>query len=137
MGINANDFRHVHDLQVRKKQAMNDILHGRLPRPLVPCLVEKAMTKREGGKDYPASAYAYVPDAEKPSTWKLRLIEEPGGSPTSRQVGRAVAALGKGFRGQKVQIPAGDLPGVKRKVLAAWLKANPDKKRADAPAALK
>ncbi len=74
-------------------------------------------TKTEDGKAFPASDYAYVPDA--------------------RIVGAAVAALGKGFRGQKVQIPAAALAGVKAKVRSAWRKANPGKKPADMPAAIK
>jgi hypothetical protein len=95
----------------------------------------KAETKREGSKDYPRRDYAYAPDGA--STWKLRLTSEPGGDPDPRIVGAAVAALGPGFRGQKVDIPADDLSAVKRKVLSAWLKANPDKTRADAPAVVK
>ena len=94
-------------------------------------------TKTEDGKAFPASDYAYVPDASKPSTWKLRLTSTPGGKPDARIVGAAVAALGKGFRGQKVQIPSAALAGVKAKVRAAWRKANPDKKAADIPAAIK
>lgn len=82
--------------------------------------VEKAATKREKGFDFPAAAFAYVPDASKPSTWKLRLWESPTAKVTARQVGMAVAALGKGFRGKKVQIPSGDLAKVKAKVRAAW-----------------
>jgi hypothetical protein len=99
-------------------------------------IADKA-TKREDGKDFPASAYAYVPDATKPSTWKLRLTKTPGAGPDAGIVGAAIAALGKGFRGQKVQIPAADLPAVKTKVRAAWRKANPDKKPADMPATIK
>jgi hypothetical protein len=95
-------------------------------------------TKRENGLDFRAGDYAYTPDAEKPGTWKLRLAERPGTAPTARQVGRAVAALGSGgFRGQRVEIPASDLMAVKRRVLAAWLKANPDEGRDAAPAVLK
>lgn len=83
-------------------------------------------TKRERGMDFRAGDYAYVPDRMKPSTWKLRLAEKPGGGPTRRQVGMAVAALGPGgFRGERVQIPRADLPAVKRKVAAAWRKVNP------------
>ncbi len=48
-----------------------------------------------------------------------------------------MAALGKGFRGQKVKIPAADLPKVKRKVLAAWRKANPGKGKEDIPPVLR
>lgn len=87
----------------------------------------KAAGKTEGGKVFPASDYAYTPDKEKPSTWKLRLTSTPGGDPDPRIVGAAIAALGPGFRGQKVQIPAEDLAAVKARVKAAWKKANPDK----------
>lgn len=80
--------------------------------------VFKGKMKTENGKQYPAAAFAYVPDADKPSTWKLRLWEDD--KPTAAQVGRAVAALGEGFRGNKVEIPAKDLSEVKAKVRAAW-----------------
>jgi hypothetical protein len=100
--------------------------------------VEKAPTKTEDGESYPAAAFAYVPDPEKPSTWKLRIWESPSKGVTARQVGAAVAALGPGgFRGNRVQIPAEDLPKVKAKVRAAWLKANPDRKPDEVPAVLK
>lgn len=92
-------------------------------------------TKREAGEDFPAEAFAYVPDPEKPSTWKLRLWDSLADKVTARQVGMAVAALGKGYRGNKVQIPAADLPGVKGRVLAAWRKVHPPEE--NPPAALK
>lgn len=95
-------------------------------------------TKQENGYDFPASAYAYVPDPEKPSTWKLRLWETPEKKETPRQVGMAVAALGPGgFRGNRVQIPSEDLPKVKAKVRAAWKKVNPDKSEDEMPQVLK
>jgi hypothetical protein len=83
---------------------------------------EKHMiTKTENGVEYPAAAYAYVPDPKQPSTWKLRLWETPKLKETPRQVGRAMAALGPGgFRGNRVEIPAGDLAAVRAKVRAAW-----------------
>jgi len=99
--------------------------------------LEKAETKREMGEDFPASAFAYVPDPKKPSTWKLRLWDSMSEKETRSQIGAAVAALGKGFRGRKVQIPSDDLSGVKAKVLAAWLRVNEDKNRGDAPSILK
>lgn len=101
--------------------------------------VEKAMAPRktEEGVEFPAEAYAYVPDPEMPSTWKLRLWETPDRKETARQVGMAVAALGPGFRGQKVQIPSGDMTGVKSKVKAAWKKANPDRDESEMPPVLK
>lgn len=81
--------------------------------------------KTENGIQHPASHFAFVPDKEKPSTWKLRLFDD-NGEMTPKQIGMAVAALGAGFRGQKVDIPAEDLPKVKAKVRAAWKKVNPD-----------
>lgn len=97
----------------------------------------KAETKSYGGVDYPASDFAYVPDSEKSSTWKLRLTKKPGGKPDAGIVGAAIAALGKGFRGQKVQIPSNKLSAVKTKVRQAWKKANPDKNPDEMPGAIK
>lgn len=99
--------------------------------------IQKAM-KTEGGTQFPASDYAYVPDAQQPSTWKLRLTETPGGAPSARIVGMAVAALGPGgFRGNSVQIPQADRAKVVAKVRSAWLKANKDKGENDLPNVLK
>ena len=78
-------------------------------------LFKRGKTKAVDGKDLPASAFAYVPDPEKPSTWKLPIHD-------ARHVGAAVAALGAGFRGRKVQIPEGDRAKVKGKVRTAWRK---------------
>jgi hypothetical protein len=83
-----------------------------------------SVTKSEGAAgNFPASAYAYTPGG--PSTWKLRLRATPSGGYDSGIVGAAVAALGKGFRGQKVQIPSADLAAVKAKVKAAWKSLHP------------
>lgn len=81
--------------------------------------VEKK-TKTEDGASFPSEAFAFVPDIEKPSTWKLRIWESTAKKVTRRQIGMAVAALGPGFRGNKVCIPSGDLRKVKAKVRAAW-----------------
>ena len=78
-------------------------------------LFKRGKTKVVDGKNLPASSFAYVPDPDKPSTWKLPIHD-------ARHVGAAVAALGAGFRGQKVQIPQGDRAKVKAKVRAAWRK---------------
>ncbi len=100
--------------------------------------LEKAETKREDGQDFPAQAFAYVPDAEKPSTWKLRLWDSLEEKETPAQVGRAVAALGPGgFRGNRVQLPEDALAGVKRRVRAAWRKVNPDASDNEVPTVLK
>lgn len=82
-------------------------------------VVEKA-TKKEGSENLSTSDYAYVPDSEKPSTWKLRIDD-------ATHVRAAVAALGKGFRGNKVSIPSEDLSAVKSKVRRAYKKFFPDK----------
>jgi len=87
--------------------------------------VAEAVTKREDGEDFPAEAFAYVPDRQTPSTWKLRLWDSLAEKETVAQVSRAVSALRpSGFRGNKVQIPREDLPAVKRKIAAAWRKVN-------------
>jgi hypothetical protein len=82
--------------------------------------------KMQDGVSFPRSDFAYAPD-DVPSHWKLRLTSTPGGKPDPGIVGAAIAALGKGFRGKKVQIPTEALSGVKVKVRAAWRAANPDK----------
>jgi len=84
---------------------------------------EQAAMKTEDGVKFPAAAFAYVPDPEKPSEWKLRLWEDPDKKVTRRQLGAAAAALSPGgFRGQKVAIPSADLPAVKRKIRAEYRK---------------
>jgi hypothetical protein len=99
--------------------------------------LQKIAGKTEDGKVFPASDYAFIPDKEKPSTWKLRLTSMPGGKPDPHIVGAAVAALGPGFRGQKVQLPSEARAGVVRRVRSAWLQANPNKGKDDLPAVLK
>ncbi len=92
-------------------------------------------TKTIDGVEFPRGDFAYTPDG--PSTWKLPLTSKPNGPPDPHMVSAAVAALGKGFRGQKVQIPDADLPGVKSKVRSAWRKAFPDKGDEEMPDAIK
>lgn len=99
--------------------------------------INKAKTKTEGGVAYPASDFAYVPDPEKPSTWKLRLTSTPGGNPDPRIVGAAAAALGPGYRGNRVELPESDRAKVVARVRRAWVEANPDKDKSEMPEALK
>ena len=90
-------------------------------------LKEQAAMKTEEGESYPAAAFAYVPDPEKASTWKLRLWEDPEKKVTRPQLGKAAAALSPGgFRGQKVQIPTDDLSAVKRKIRSEYRKLDVD-----------
>lgn len=81
-------------------------------------------TKREDNQDFPVEAFAYVPDAQKPSTWKLRIWDSVQEKETKKQIGMALAALGPGFRGNRVEIPIKDIMGAKEKVLTAWKKVH-------------
>lgn len=78
-------------------------------------------TKEKDG--VPESGWAYTPSDET-STWKLKID-------SAATVSAAVAALGKGYRGNKVEIPEADLPSVKRKVKSAYKKFHPDKELPD------
>lgn len=81
------------------------------------------ITRAEDGVEYPASAFAYVPESDQPSTWKLRLWENAEKKVTKSQLGRAAAALSPGgFRGQKVQIPSEVLSEVKRTIRTEYRK---------------
>lgn len=83
---------------------------------------EKSPIKREGGIDFPAQDYAWVPDPAKPATWKIRLTESPG-KVSLAQLGKAAATLSTGgFRGQKAQIPQTALSAVKRRIRAEYRK---------------
>ena len=80
---------------------------------------EAEVTKTEDGQSFPASAYAYTP-SDKPSEWKLRLQDKTH-KVTRAQLGAAAAAFSPGgFRGEKVQIPAGDVADAKRKIRAGY-----------------
>ena len=93
---------------------------------------EQAAMKTEDGVQFPAAAFAYMPEADKPSGWKLRLWEDPTKKVTRAQLGRAAAALSPGgFRGQKVAIPSADMSAVKRKIRAEYRKL--DVEEADIP----
>jgi hypothetical protein len=83
-----------------------------------PPMLEKR-SKKEGEETLRASSFAYVPDKDKPSTWKLRIDD-------ATHVRSAVAALGKGFRGNKVEIPADEKDSVIRKVRKSYKKFYPE-----------
>jgi hypothetical protein len=73
-----------------------------------------APKKRENGDEYPASAYAYVPDPDDPSTWQLRMWGDPDNQVTVGQIRIALAQYGN------AAIPDNDVPKVKRRLLVAW-----------------
>jgi hypothetical protein len=66
------------------------------------------------------SDYAYTPNKNKPSTWKLKIND-------AKHISLAVAALNKGFRGNKVKIPNKDIHKVILKVRKAYKKFYPDR----------
>ncbi len=85
------------------------------------------VTKTDMGMTFPSGAYAYVPDPARPSTWKVRLWEDPENKITKASASRASQALSPaGFRGNQVKLPKADLPSVRRKVAAAWKTTHPD-----------
>jgi hypothetical protein len=85
-----------------------------------PLIDKQKPMKTEGGVKFSASDFAFVPDPERPSTWKLRLAESPG-NVTRSQLGAAAAAFSPGgFRGRKVQIPSDKVAAVKAKIRAAY-----------------
>ena len=102
--------------------------------PSLSALFGSKQYKTEGGTKFPAAAYAYVPDPQSPSTWKIRLWASPSEKETTGQIGAAVAALGKGFRGNQAEIPAAAMASVKRRVRAAWKRVNPGRSTSARPA---
>lgn len=102
--------------------------------------------KTEGGTRFRRNAFAFAPTGSNPSEWKLRLFDSQANAdanrPSVRITAAAATALGpSGFRGQRVQIPASARGAVKRRVLAAWVRARRTAgqtvSRDDAPPALK
>ncbi len=84
--------------------------------------VEKAKKKTENGMQFGPDAYLYVPDPDKPTTWKIRIEEEPG-KVTVAQLGRAAAAIGpKGYRGRKADIPNDEKRRIARKLIGLYRK---------------
>jgi len=84
-------------------------------------LQEQKVMKTEDDVKFPAEAYAYVPDAEQSSGWRLRLWEDLEKKVTRKRLDIAAAALSPGgFKGQRVEIPKEALSAVKRKIRAAY-----------------
>lgn len=84
------------------------------------------MMKTDGGMQFGKGAYLIVPDPQKPSTWKVRVEEEPG-KVTVAQLGRAAAALTGGFRGNKVEATDAEINAAKSKLRRMYqqMKAEP------------
>lgn len=78
-------------------------------------------TKTDGGREYGPKAFLVVPDPDQPSGWRLRIEEEPG-TVTVAQLGRAAAALGPGFRGQKVELEPDQRQAAAKKLVVLYRK---------------
>jgi len=84
-------------------------------------LSEAKVMKSEEGGQYPRSAFAFAPEADKPADWKLRMWEDATKKTTEAQLGRITAALSPGgFRGKKIHIEKEALSDVKRKIRSAY-----------------
>lgn len=82
---------------------------------------QKTKTKEVDGEEWPASDFAYVPDPEKPSTWKLPIFN-------MHHVGGALAAMTSDYRGNPVEIPEKDRKAVMDKILARKAELEREKK---------
>jgi hypothetical protein len=72
----------------------------------------------------PASCFAWVPDPEDPTTWKMQIARSTGTdwSPDEDLVRAAVAVLpGIAPFDKALDIPTSDLPAVKAALRAAWI----------------
>lgn len=83
-------------------------------------ILKATKKKKEGDVYLTAADYAYVPDENKTSTWKLRIDD-------AEHAKLAAQALSpEGLMGNKVEIPKADMSAVKKKVKAAYKKFYPD-----------
>ncbi len=82
-------------------------------------------TKKVGGENRPARCFAYVPDPEKPDTWKLPIYHADG-SVDQERLPKAYAALTSNYRGQSADVPASARAGVLAKIRSAYKKAGMD-----------
>ena len=82
---------------------------------------EQPAMKTEDGEKYPASAFAYVPDSDKPNGWQLRIWETPDLKTTKKQVRIAATFLSKGgFSGKHFIASADKLSEVKRRLRSEY-----------------
>lgn len=78
-----------------------------------------AMLEADGQK-FPAEAYAYAPDAQKPGAWKLRMWADSKG-PDVAMLATAAASLASGaLAGSRTRIPLLEMAEVKRKIRNAY-----------------
>jgi hypothetical protein len=78
-------------------------------------LTKERPTASVGGTAHPASDFLYVPDPDKPSTWKLPVFD-------LAHMRAAAEALTGGFRGNKVSMPSSAIASCKRKLRGMFSK---------------
>jgi cation transport regulator len=84
-------------------------------------LREQPIVKTEDSVQFPAAAYAYVPDSQNPSTWRLRLWESV--KSTKKQLDRASAYLSPGgFAGERINLTSIALSETKRRIRSEYRK---------------
>jgi regulator of replication initiation timing len=82
-------------------------------------LREQPIVKTEDSIQYPASAFAYVPDSQNPSTWRVRL-QETSGKVTTKQLEKCANYISPG--GHKGELPFIALAEVKRRIRSEYRK---------------
>ena len=87
-GVEASAFKEVSELYLQAIDGNGDVDKAvESVLTTAQWIITQEAMKTEDGERYPAAAYAYVPDASKPSTWKLRLWQDPVKKVTKRQLG--------------------------------------------------
>lgn len=72
--------------------------------------------RSENGMQFSRTDYAYVPDPDRPSTWRLRIAERPG-KITVQQLNRISTALSnQGLNNKKMEIPEEAVASVKKRI---------------------
>lgn len=97
-------------------------------------LIKRQVTKldKASGKKFYAKDFAYVPDPQKPSTWKYRLTNVPGGKPAAKRLMDAIKAISTNMTtatpnpSSTYYIPPDALESVLDKLREAWMKAFPN-----------
>jgi len=82
-------------------------------------LREQPIVKTEDSIQFPAAAYAYTPDSQNPSTWRVRL-QETSGKVTTKQLEKCANYLSPG--GHKGELPFIALAEVKRRIRSEYRK---------------
>src|SRR5258708_6775497 len=106
-------------------------------------LSSKKIVKYVGRKSFSSTDFAYVGDAKKPETWKLRRTSEPGGEVSRVLVTKAVDAMGTQMADgatpppKKYHIPEDAIDAVLNRLRDAWHLAYPNSAPADVPAPIK